>query len=445
MDGGLSDGSSRYNMGADVLVGDTGSPLDPDAVGGMSTRLTSGYSQSIDGEEMIVPETATNGGRPPVLSRLESTVAYGILDLLLERLKLLGVVTVDATTQAQELSRSVGEEISRVMEEQKVLEERFESLIQARTALKDMPNKSKFKENQDQLNHIASKLRQTTLTLRRNLKDNPNISDNVAKIHKERLSLQTLLVEILDEMEEGSYMSLSTRLSSITARDQVIADTITRERDATNAVRSLRKQTTSEKEEHMTSMAEKKKVVQTIKEDLKQTKSRTKVELKYRLDEVTSQNECQRRMYEMSIAKLTDRISDLEKQIDTEKAVHQANVSFLEKHVTSLQEQVLKWDERMTSDSLSKDRELESLKEYHARDKERLKTIANEYQRAVEEKERREMEHSSNDQKSDRDQKRIEKYSRSAKVIQDAWRRFVERRNKEREKKAGGKKSKKSK
>ena len=99
----------------------------------------------------------------------------------------------------------------------------------------------------------------------------------------------------------------------------------------------------------------------------------------------------------------------------------------------------------MTSDSLSKDRELESLKEYHARDKERLKTIANEYQRAVEEKERREMEHSSNDQKSDRDQKRIEKYSRSAKVIQDAWRRFVERRNKEREKKAGGKKSKKSK
>ena len=41
------------------------------------------------------------------------------MDLLLERLKLLGVVTVDATTQAQELSRSVGEEISRVMEEQK--------------------------------------------------------------------------------------------------------------------------------------------------------------------------------------------------------------------------------------------------------------------------------------------------------------------------------------
>ena len=99
-------------------------------------ELMAGYTQSMDGEEMLVPGAAAagggGGGRPPVLSRLESTVAFAVLDLLQERLKLLGVVTVDASTQAQELSRSVGEEISRVMEEQKVLEERFENLIQVR-------------------------------------------------------------------------------------------------------------------------------------------------------------------------------------------------------------------------------------------------------------------------------------------------------------------------
>ena len=171
------------------------------------------------------------------------------------------------------------------------------------------------------------------------------------------------------------------------------------------------------------------------------------MELKYRLDEVTAQNECQRRMYEMSIANLSERIADLEKQIDTEKAVHAANVSFLEKHVTSLQEQVLKWDERMTSDSLSKDRELESLKEYHLRDKERLKAVVNEYQRAVAEKERRETEHSSSSNVGEftADGEKMEKYTRCAKIIQQAWKRFVERRSKEKDKKAGKKAGKKAK
>lgn len=489
------------------------------------TRMAVAYTR--DGEEVMVSAAAA-GGRAQPLSRMESTVAYAVLDLLLERLKLLGVVTVDATTQAQELSRSVGEEISRVMEEQKVLEERFEALIQARTALKDMPNKSKFKENQDQLNHVASKLRQTTLTLRRNLKDNPNISDNVAKIHKERLSLQMLLVEILSEIEDGCYESLSTRLSSIAVREQVIRDTMTREREATSAVRSLRKQITGEKEEHLSNMSDKKKLVQTIKEELKQTKSRTKTELKvreagtnvmmcvcalhmstdsksvcasacvrnvclgraylktaihartcahslswcvyhtqftlyvpralspyhsvfssssfstpqtqYRIDEVTAQNECQRRMYETGLGALTDRIAQLEKQLETEKSVHVANVSFLEKHVTSLQEQVLKWDERMTSDSLSKDRDLESLKEYHARDRERLKAMQMEYQKALNEKEKREYESKRADDARYSDGGKLEILQRSAKIIQLAWRRHVERKEKDSHKGGGGKK-----
>ena len=288
-----------------------------------------------------------------------------------------------------------------------------------------MPNKSKFKENQDQLNHVANKLRQTTLTLRRNLKDNPNISDNVAKIHKERLNLQMLLIEILNEVEDGSYLSLSTRLSSIAVREQIISDTITRERDASNAVRSLRKFIQSEKEQHAEKMQEKKKMIQTIKEELKQMKSRTKMELKYRIDEVTAQNECFRRQFDTSIGELSERIQSLEKALDTEGRVHVTNVAFLEKHVTSLQEQVLKWDERMTSDSISKDRDLESLKEYHLRDKERLKAVQAEYQSALGEKEKREFENKRADDQRYSDGMKQEVFQRSAKIIQSAWRKFM--------------------
>lgn len=48
--------------------------------------------------------------------------------------------------QAEAMSRTQGSEITRAMEEQKELEQRFESLVAARAVLRTMPNKNKLKE-----------------------------------------------------------------------------------------------------------------------------------------------------------------------------------------------------------------------------------------------------------------------------------------------------------
>jgi hypothetical protein len=44
------------------------------------------------------------------------------------------------------MSRTQGSEITRAMEEQKELEQRFEALVTARATLRTMPNKNKLKE-----------------------------------------------------------------------------------------------------------------------------------------------------------------------------------------------------------------------------------------------------------------------------------------------------------
>lgn len=50
--------------------------------------------------------------------------------------------------QAQELTLSVGEEITRMIFEQKDLEEKFDQLVTMQHSLRNMPNKSKLRENQ---------------------------------------------------------------------------------------------------------------------------------------------------------------------------------------------------------------------------------------------------------------------------------------------------------
>lgn len=76
------------------------------------------------------------------------TQVHALLKGGLEKLALVGVITVDPKVQAQELTQSVGEEITRMIAQQKDLEKRFEELVSAQHILRTLPNKSKLRDNQ---------------------------------------------------------------------------------------------------------------------------------------------------------------------------------------------------------------------------------------------------------------------------------------------------------
>lgn len=76
-----------------------------------------------------------------------------MLKSTLDKLALVGVITVDPKVQAQELTQSVGEEITKMIGQQKDLERRFEELVSAQHVLRTLPNKSKLRENQVRLQH----------------------------------------------------------------------------------------------------------------------------------------------------------------------------------------------------------------------------------------------------------------------------------------------------
>jgi hypothetical protein len=75
--------------------------------------------------------------------------------------------------QAEQLTKSVGQEISRMITQQKQLEHRFQELIAAQPALRQLSNKSSLQQNQAELQEVSTALRQATKQLCRNLRDNP--------------------------------------------------------------------------------------------------------------------------------------------------------------------------------------------------------------------------------------------------------------------------------
>lgn len=145
------------------------------------------------------------------LSFVESRRVAAIIEETIGKLSFLESITPDVLQHRDELSKFVGDEISRIILEQRQLEQRYEYLIAQRGALKGLANKSKYKEVQSEIQDVSRALRESTKNLCRNLKDNPNISGNLLKIQRERLNLidilRTTLHEVCTHVE--IYLSIS--------------------------------------------------------------------------------------------------------------------------------------------------------------------------------------------------------------------------------------------
>jgi NAD-specific glutamate dehydrogenase len=126
---------------------------------------------------------------------------HAVLQDTINKLALLAVIVVEPHTQAQALTQSVGEEISKMITQQKQLEQRFHELIAEQQVLRQLPNKANLQRNQQELQEVSQQLRHATKQLCRNLKDNPNVTENMAKVAAQREALQMLLSSTLDSLE----------------------------------------------------------------------------------------------------------------------------------------------------------------------------------------------------------------------------------------------------
>lgn len=372
------------------------------------------------------------------LTSLEASHVYALFKSTLDKLALVGLITVDPKVQAQELTQSVGEEITRMIAEQKELEKRFEELIAAQHVLRTLSNKSKLRENQAELQRVAEALRQSTKQLCRNLKDNPNVAENMAKVAAERQALQLLLSVTLSELE--SKQKIQPILESVIAQEAAeveMKETIEHERSTTAAVKQLRNDLKDEKSDHEEKMRDKKKTLGSLKDQLKKVKMDTQIETRFMAKELTASNESGKRLEHTTLDDMRKELGLLRQQIEIEKSVHAATADFIRKLSTKLQEEAVNWTRQHEEDLSSKERELELLKSSHATTSVRLKETEERYREELALKQQREMRFKEEREKRDAEaQLQLDKI-RALIMIQAAWRGFKVRRDIETAKKGG--------
>ncbi|ETV99970.1 hypothetical protein H310_07422 [Aphanomyces invadans] len=305
----------------------------------------------------------TSGHR---LSPIEATRASAIIEEAIEKLSFLGSITPDILQHREELSQVVGDEISRIIQDQRRLEAKYESLISQRSVLKGLANKSKFKENQRDIQEVSRALRESTRSLCRNLKDNPNFGGNLMKIQYERQGLIDLLEETKRELKSCTYDALVTYVTEGKNAADKAADLIETEKEAAEEVKRLTQELAREKAEHTREVSEQKAAIAQLKEQLLQVKSKTQIDIRYARNEAKAKTASTSRLYQQLIAEQHDKITVLATECETEGRVHDETVAFLRGKHDRLTHDLAHWTEKYEADVAAKQKELAKLTDERA-------------------------------------------------------------------------------
>lgn len=233
------------------------------------------------------------------------------------------------------MSEMMSEEISRVMTEQRELEQEYARLIQLRGELKGLSNKGELRETKQQIQEVSRKLKESTRTLCRVLKDNPDVEGNQKKIQTDREQLTKCLVETLGEDINVSafqdFLAREKEQQGELEKLRLEEKNLLAELKQTKLDHDAAKETAAKNEE------ENNQDIKKLKKSLNEAQTDSELYLKYLEQEHEGIQDCQMRQYRQVETKLSDEIDYLQTQIEKEKTVHEQIDTFLSRRRDELE------------------------------------------------------------------------------------------------------------
>lgn len=231
------------------------------------------------------------------------------------------------------------------MTEQKYLEKRYQDLIEQRSSMKGMVNKTKYKEIQEEIQDVSRALRESTNNLVRNLKENPNVSGNLIKVQRDRMELNDLLLRVIQELRDrGTYYTLTSKVNEEKTSRKKFQQLKIRERDLRETVLKLEKQLQDENQAFQRTVTNQKQAITRLKEELSNVKGSTSIDAKFKRKESLAHVSSVWREFKLKERDLEEKAKNFEDKMHTENIVHNETKEFLIRKHKSLIDDVATWE-----------------------------------------------------------------------------------------------------
>lgn len=331
------------------------------------------------------------------LSEVEAFRAQVLLEEALRKLSFLTSISSSASVHGDELAQFMGDEISRIIQEQRDLERKYEELIAARGQLKGLCNKAKFMDTQKEIQDVAHKLKESNKSLCRNLKENPNVQGNLQKMQAERSQVQEWLEETKTDLMDMSFQNLVAKVEAERREQERLSEVKKKEQKNSQAVKDLEAELQRERADHEKETKIANQEIKELKEELQKNKTISDIEFKFEEKKLRAREQALLRIHAQMEKKLIEELDRLLEAQEMETAVHERAHAFLDDRIQHLQDHEKEVDNRTVELEMLRERrtsvqeELQRLDQLRAKEAEDYKAKENEMRNAVLiEKQRRE-------------------------------------------------------
>ncbi|KAJ8028401.1 Dynein regulatory complex protein 9 [Holothuria leucospilota] len=315
------------------------------------------------------------------LDILDSIHIAAVLDDTVDQLAVLGHIMPTSFEGRPEANEIVGEEIGKIVESQKNLENQYEELIAKRAGLKSSRKDSgRLKSNEEDIGNVVGGIRHAAQSFGKTLKQSPLTTDNVVKLQEDRNFLQDILSRTLEEIKQTcSFEALVEAVNAEKSKKAEIQQTILKEEEGRKEIKNLQKQIQNIKIEREDEIQQRNQMIAHLKDQLQEMKAKTNMEGKYiQKDAEVAVYQTQKKC-SLIEKQLREEIELLNEKINEEERVNQEIEQYLKTHQTELEEKVEFWMEKYDKDVEAKTHELDVLKASKANDLARLQELTKLY------------------------------------------------------------------
>jgi IQ domain-containing protein G len=248
------------------------------------------------------------------------------------------------------------------MQEQRKLEKKYEEMVEQRSNMKGLVNKTKYKEIQEEIQDISRLLRESTNNLVRSLKDNPNVSGNLIKVQRDRTELYDILLRCIQELRDrGVYYTILHKVEEENNARTRFQQLRIREKELRNTVSRLQENLNQEQKSFQRSSMEQKQAITQLKDELQVLKSSVSTDTKFKRKESAATVSAIWREYKHQERQLENKLKDIEEKLKTEQLVNEQTEDFLKRKQQSLIQELNSWDARYNHDVGEMDQEIRNI------------------------------------------------------------------------------------
>ncbi|KAA6374468.1 MAG: putative IQ motif, EF-hand binding site, partial [Streblomastix strix] len=279
---------------------------------------------------------------PSSVNEIEAVRIAACLNEAVVKMAFLNTLTPDVLAHRDELANLVGDEITTLINEQKALEKQFEVLVQQQHALRNASNTSEMKAINKQIEEVSSKLKEKTTVLCRNLKDSPNISENILKIQTERAAIQSLIQRTIKDLNDLSYPTMAKSVGEEKEQYDKLTMAEENERKAAAEIAALKQQIAQTKAKYDKLDTLLQVSVGNKREDLKKLRA-SDPEVRVAEPEAAARLEAKKRINTAEENELEEQNELLRQKIETEKRIHDEFFNFLNTQDQEMKKLMTKW------------------------------------------------------------------------------------------------------